>query len=162
MSRTVIAAVVAVVIAVLTAIAFFVTSASFEERARKDAKAALERSHPLIKQINVLEAIDVQNKAERLSAFPELVKAITSQNPSERTSQARIGFQRFTSNEKEGERRPDIIALVDKEGNVVAMHDAPSIVPKMWKNEKGQPILPAIASALARRNIISDVWHKDE
>jgi len=43
MSRTVIAAVVAVVIAALTAIAFFVTKTSFEDKIRKDAEAQLRR-----------------------------------------------------------------------------------------------------------------------
>lgn len=162
MSRTVIAAVVAVVIAVLTAIAFFVTSASFEERARKDAEAALKRSHPLIKQINVLEAIDVQNKAERLAASPEFVKAITTENGAERASQARLGFQKFTSDEKQGEVKPDIIALVDATGNVLAMNDVPTVIAKQWKNEKGESILPAINVVLGRKVIISDIWHKDD
>jgi hypothetical protein len=161
MSRTVISAVVAVVIAVLTAIAFFVTSASFEERARKDAEASLKRAHPLIKQINVLEAIDVQNKAERLAAFPEFVKAITTDNGMERASQARIGFQKFTSDEKQGEIKPDIIALVDATGNVLAMNDAPTVVAKQWKNDKGESILPAISLVLGKKVIVSDVWHKD-
>jgi hypothetical protein len=162
MSRTVISAIVAVVIAVLTAIAFFVTSASFDERSRSDAKAALERSHPLIKQINLLEAIDVQNKAERLAASPEFVKAISTSDAMERASQARLGFQKFTSDEKQGEVKPDIIALVDATGNVLAMNDAPTVVAKQWKNDKGELILPAIHLVLGKKVIVSDIWHRDD
>ena len=78
MSRTVIAAVVAVVIAGLTAIAYFVTSQSFEERARKDADVALTRAYQVVHRLNQLQAIDVSNKAERLAALPEFVGAIKS------------------------------------------------------------------------------------
>jgi hypothetical protein len=163
MSRTVIAAVVAVVIAVLTAIAFFVTSASFESEARKSADDALRRSHQLIGTINALDAIDVQNKAEWLASQPEFVKAINTANGTERMSQSRLGFGRFTSDPRYyGQPKPDIIALVDKEGNVLAMNDVPTVIPKQWRNEKGESILPAVGAVLSRRNIISDVWHKDD
>ena len=76
MSRTVIAAVVAVVIAALTAIAFFVTSTSFDERARKDADVQLTRAHQVVQQLDQLQGIDVSNKAERLAATAEFVNAI--------------------------------------------------------------------------------------
>ena len=59
MSRTVIGAVVAVVIAALTAIAFFVTSTSFEDKIRKDAEAQLRRSYQVVQQLTQLQAIDV-------------------------------------------------------------------------------------------------------
>src|SRR5687768_1720870 len=98
MSRTVIAAVVAAVIAALAAIAYFVTSKSFDERAKKDADAQLNRAHGVIGQVNQLEGIDVANKAEWLASFPEFLSAIKSENV--RASQARIGFQKFTADEK--------------------------------------------------------------
>ena len=68
MSRTVIAAVVAVVIAALTAIAFFITSTSFDEKVRKDAESQLRRAYQVVQQLAQLESIDVSNKAERLAA----------------------------------------------------------------------------------------------
>ncbi len=63
MSRTVIAAVVATVIAILTAIAFFVTSRSFDERVKRDADDKLLRAYQVVQQLNQLEGIDVSNKA---------------------------------------------------------------------------------------------------
>ncbi|HEY4179715.1 MAG TPA: MXAN_5187 C-terminal domain-containing protein [Kofleriaceae bacterium] len=162
MSRTVIAAVVAAVIAVLTAIAYFVTSATFDERAKKDADDRVTRAYQVVGQLNQLEGIDVQNKAERLAARQEFVKAIKTENDSERQSQARIGFQKFTSDEKQGAVKPDIIALVDATGNVLSMNDTPSVVAKQWKNDKGESILPALNVVLGRKVIISDVWLKDQ
>src|SRR5215467_12525459 len=102
MSRTVIAAVVAVVIAALTAIAFFVTSTSFDSAIKKDAEAQLRRAYQNIQQLAQLEAIDVANKAERLAADKSFVSAIKTDSKGERDSQARLGFTKFTSNEKEG------------------------------------------------------------
>lgn len=156
MSRTVIAAVVAVVIAALTAIAFFVTSTSFEQRTRADADEDLVRAHQLIGKLSQLGGIDVANKAERLAAIPEFVKAIKTDSESERQQQARIGFQRFVA-KTEG-NKPDIIALVDATGNVLAMNEVQSVVPKQWKNDKGESIIPAISVVLGKKVIISDFW----
>lgn len=159
MSRTVIAAVVAVVIAALTAVAFFVASTSIDDKARKDAEIQLRRAYQVVGQIAQLEAIDVANKAERLAADRAFVTALKSESQSERNNQARLGFTKFTSNEKEGDRKPDIIALVDAQGNIVAMNDVPSIVPKQWKKEgSNDTVIPALNVVLGNRVIISDMW----
>jgi len=162
MSRTIIAAVVAAVIAALSAIAYFVTSTSFDERAKKDADAQLTRAYQVVGQLNQLKGIDVQNKAERLAARAEFAKAIKTDSEAERSSQARIGFQKFTSDEKQGDVKPDIIALVDATGNVLAMHEVSSAPQKMWKNDKGESILPALNVVLGKKIIISDIWLKDD
>ncbi|MBA3502352.1 MAG: hypothetical protein H0T65_18450 [Deltaproteobacteria bacterium] len=161
MSRTVIAAVVAAVIAGLTAIAYFVTSQSFEERARKDADIALTRAHQVVQRLNQLQGIDVSNKAERLAALPEFVGAIKSSGD-DRRRQAQIGFQKFMSADKEGAIKPDIIALVDDSGDMLAMHEVPAVVPKQWKNAKDESILPALNVVLRKRVIISDIWDYGE
>lgn len=161
MSRTVIAAVVALVIAGLTAIAYFVTSQSFEERARKDADIALTRAYQVVHRLNQLQAIDVSNKAERLAALPEFVGAIKSSGD-DRRRQAQLGFQKFMSADKEGAIKPDIIALVDDSGDMLAMHEVPTVVPKQWKNAKDESILPALNVVLRKRVIISDIWDYGE
>ncbi len=160
MSRTIIGAVVAAVIVVLTAVAYFVTSTSFEERARLDADERLSRSFKLVVQLNQLKGIDVANKAERLAAIDEFEKALKTENVGERASQARIGFQKFTSDEKTA--KPDIIALLDATGNVLAMHDVPSVLPKLYKNDKGELVIPALDVVLGTKVIISDIWLKDD
>jgi hypothetical protein len=159
MSRTVIAAVVAAVIAVLTAIAFFVTSTSFEERLKKDADAKLARAYQVVQQLNQLEGIDVSNKAERLAAAKEFVAAIKTDSVTERQTQARIGFQKFVADEKQGDVKPDIIAVVDASANLLAMHDVPTVVAKQWKTEKGESIIPAVKEVLGKKLIISDIWN---
>ena len=159
MSRTVIATVVAAVIAVLTVIAFFVTSTSFDERLKKDADAKLARAYQVVQQLNQLEGIDVSNKAERLAAERHFVTAIKTDSPNERQTQARIGFQKFTADEKQGDVKPDIIAVVDASGNVLAMNEVPTVVAKQWKTEKGDSIIPALNVVLGKKMIISDIWN---
>jgi hypothetical protein len=161
MSRTVIAAVVAVVIAVLTAIAFFITTTSFDDKIRKDSENQLRRAYQVVGALTQLETIDVGNKAERLAADHAFVNALKSSSTSERDNQARLGFTKFTSNDKEGDVKPDMIALVDSQGNLVAMNDMPSVVARQWKKEGDKPvdtIIPALNVVLGNRVIISDIW----
>jgi type II secretory pathway pseudopilin PulG len=159
MSRTVIAAVVAAVIAVLTAIALFVTSTSFDERIKKDADSRLARAYQVVQQLNQLEGIDVSNKAERLAAEKHFVAAIKTDSLTERQRQARLGFQKFNADDKQGDVRPDIIAVVDATGNVLAMNEVPTVVAKQWKTEKGDSIIPALNVVLGKKVIISDIWN---
>ena len=162
MPRVVIAAVVAVVIAALAAIALFVTSANLDDKVKRDAHNQAQRAYQVIGQLAQLEAIDVQNKAERLAAEPSFAAALkASENPGERQHQARLGFTKFTANDKEGEVLPDIIALVSAEGNgnLIAMNDVASVIAKQWKDDKGNNILPAIDAVLGGKVIISDVWY---
>lgn len=164
MSRTVIAAVVAAVIAALTAIAYFVTSTSFADRARKDADIQVQRATQLVGQLTQLRAIDVSNKAERLSSRPEFVTALNTGSTTERQGQARLGFQKFLAEEKSPDK-PDIIALVDTSGEIIAMHEETTVVAKAWINEKGSAsehtaptILPALNVVLGKKIFISDIW----
>src|SRR5262245_48056482 len=156
MSRTVIAAVVAAVIAVLTGIAFFVTSTSFDDRARKDAATDLARGYQVVQQLNQLGGIDISNKAERIAAGTEFVKAIKTDSGSERQIQANLGFQKFLADDKQGAIKPDIIALVDASGNLLAESGFTNVVAKQWKTDKGDIIIPALNVALGKKVIISD------
>jgi hypothetical protein len=168
MSRTVITVVVAAVIAALMAVAFFVTSTSLDDKVRKDAEAQLRRAYGVVGQLAQLEAIDVANKAERLAANKSFVLALkATDSKAERERQARLGFTSFTAARKDNEKdiRPDIIALVDAQGNVVAMSDMPSgaLVPSMWKAEGGKDtVIPALNFVLGTRAILSDIWINQE
>ena len=175
MSRTVIWVVVAGVIVALTAIAFFVTSTSYEERAREDSAAQLRRAYHVIQHLNQLQSIDVSNKAERLASQPWFISAINLTGD-DRRRESTLGFQRFIADEKQGATRPDIIALVDKKGELIAMHEVTNVAPKLWLAPRpagaagtagaaGAPgddapdtIIPALDMVLRKRVIISDIW----
>jgi hypothetical protein len=167
MSRTIITAVVAVVIVALTAITFIVTSVQFGNENQALADRRLTRAYQVVQRLNQLQGIDVSNKAERLASRAEFVRAIKSTSQGETASQARLGFQKFAADEKTGTVKPDIVALVDANGEVLAMHEVPTVVPKQWKNEakdeknptKIPTILPALNVVLGKRVIISDIWN---
>lgn len=161
MSRTIIAAFVALVIAALTAVAFVVTSTSYSNKVRNDAEGQLRRSYQVVQQLAQLEAIDVANKAERLAADKAFVNALKTESATEKANQSRLGFTKFTSNEKEGDIKPDIIALVDASGNIVAMNDMSSVVAKQWQkpDKPSETVIPALNVVLGNRVIISDIWN---
>ena len=179
MSRTIITVVVGAVIVALTTIAFFVSNVSFDNQVRKDAGEQLTRAHAVVQRLIVLQGIDLTNKAGRLAARPEFVQAINATNSTDREALAVKGFRSFMYEEGEGADKkaavkPDIIALVGVNGDVLAMQDVSSIVPNQWRNDakdekdptKVPTILPALnvlleQGALGKRVIISDMWSHD-
>jgi hypothetical protein len=157
MSRTVIIAVVGAVIAGLTAIAFFVTSSAFDDRLQKDASTRVKRASQLLQQNAQLEGIGIFNKAERLAADPGFVAALKTDNGGERNHQANLAFDRYNAKDT-GDAKADIIALVDATGNLVSMYGVSTVSPKLWKNDKGELVLPSLNLVLGRRIIISEIW----
>ena len=54
-----------------------------------------------------------------------------------------------------------MIALVDEQGNLLAMNEVQRVVPNQWKKEGDKPattIIPALNVVLGNRAIISDIW----
>ncbi len=162
MSRTVIAVVVAAVIAVLTAVAFFVTSASFDERTKKDADAQVTRSYQVIKQLTQLAGIDISTKAEQLRGESEFVDALKPSN-ADRQRDALRGFERFTNADKSA-TQPDILALIAKDGTVVAINGLDTVVAKQYQAtgstaDDPKTVIPALDTVLKQHGIISDLWN---
>ncbi len=84
MSRTVISAVVGVVIAALTTIAFVVSSWSLDSKVRSRADAQANRSYQLVQRLHGLWGSELKTMAERLGSKQELAAAIDSGSESER------------------------------------------------------------------------------
>ena len=167
MSRTVITAVVGVVIATLTAIAFLISNVGFKDRVRQRADAQLNRAYQVVQRLHQLEGVEVSNIAERMAARPEFITAIHAEGESERSNQARLGFQQFMASDKLGAQKPDIAALVSHDGNLVAMYEVSSITPSEWRNDaknvsnptEKPTVIPALNVVLGRRVIVSDLWN---
>jgi hypothetical protein len=156
MSRTVIAAVVAAVIVALTGFAYVLISSSIEDRAQRDGQSRVLRARQMLEQTVQLDVVSTLSKAERLAADEGFLRALRSAGL-DRGNQAKLAFERFAAKETR-DRTADIIALLDEGGNVIAMNDVAAVVARLWKNDKGELIWPAIALALQQRIIISDVW----
>src|SRR5579862_997372 len=75
MNRTLIGGVVAIVIAALTATAYFVTTNRLEGDLRKEARTRVDRATNGLENDANLLSLDVLNRVEKLTANPELVEA---------------------------------------------------------------------------------------
>lgn len=157
MSRTVIAAVVAAVIAALTVFSFVLVTSSLEQKNQRDGLSRVVRARQMLHQTIQLDVVSTLSKAERLAADEGFLRALRSDGP-ERSNQSKLAFERFAANKENSGRPADIIALLDESGNVIAMSDVVTVVARLWKNDKGEARWPAIALALQQRIIVSDVW----
>src|SRR5262249_35701738 len=90
----------------------------------------------------------------------EFAAALKADTAAERGGQAQLGFQKFVADDKQP-IKPDIIALCDASGNVVAMNEQSTVVARLWKTDKGEIAIPALHVALERKVIISDLWWDD-
>lgn len=164
MSRAVIGGVVAVVIAALTAAAYFVTTSSLEDRIRKDVKRRVARSQSLLDQTAKLEALGLQKRAEALASDPQFSQALTGESGPD-PALAERGFKRFRAKIPAGDALPDVLALTDKQGLIVALLSGDKEVVNPIKDQyikdgklKYQAIELALASVANKRQIISEIW----
>jgi hypothetical protein len=160
MSRSIIGGIVAIVIAALTATAYFVTTSSLEGKLRSDAQRRVLRALGLLQRDSQLEGLAVQAKAEFFASEPSLLAAIRADNGGDRSRESNRAFTRFRE-QQEGPV-PDILALVDASGDVIAMDGVPNPVPYAWKeggSKTGNGIWPGVELALRRRVSISEVWN---
>jgi hypothetical protein len=161
MSRPVLGAVVAAIIAVLTATAYFVTSGILRGGIERDVKLRVAKAEELLIQNSSLEMLGLLKRTEALARDPGLVKALvggSGPNP----VQAEQVFQKFRANLSRGEDLPDIMALTDENGKLVALvsGDRPVYrpIPDTYIRD-GKIKYPGLAAALSERRITSsEVW----
>ena len=158
MSRNPIAIVVAVVIAALTAVAFTVATAEISDRERRDALTQVNRARRLLEQKAQLEGLSNFTKAEGLALDEGLVAALKSDSAGERGNKIEDAFKAFLG--KSNGARPDILAVVDRSGDLVAISGVPSITDKkQYKNDKGEPVWPGLGLVLQKRYKLSEIWN---
>ena len=126
MSRPVLGAVVAGIIAILTATAYFVTSGILRGGIERDVKLRVAKAQELLIQNSSLEMLGLLKRTEALARDPGLIKALvggSGPNP----VQAEQVFQKFRASLAAGEDQPDIMALTDENGKLVALVSAATI-----------------------------------
>jgi hypothetical protein len=169
MTRSIIAVLVAAVIAALTATAYFVVSSSQTDKVQRDLKDRVGRARNQLRQSATIEGLGVLRKIEALSTSPLLLDALVAVDPAgidhdkpgwkpdwnKLNSDADLGFKEFLANEK-GDR-PDVLALVDAKGDVVFMNGVSLPTASQFKTPEGKVTLPALSQALERRIVISEI-----
>jgi hypothetical protein len=160
MSRPVLGAVVAGIIAVLTGIAYFVTTGILRGGIERDVKLRVAKAQELLIQNSSLEMLGLLKRTEALARDPGLVKALVAgsgPNP----VQAEQVFQKFRASLAAGEDQPDIMALTDEHGRLIALvsGDRPvgRPIPDTYLRD-GKVKYPGLEAALTERRITSEVW----
>lgn len=168
MSRSIIAVIVAVVIAALTATAYFVTTSNQSEKVERDLKDRVARARKQLQNSALVEARRAEGKIVALSAQPGVLlglQAIVSpETPKdvdfkpdwkELKRQVDLTFSEFLAGEKD--KKPDVLALVDATGDVVFMNGVSLPTASEFKDDQGKVKLPSLAEALKRRIVIVEI-----
>ncbi len=162
MSRPVIAAIAASVIAALTAVAYVVTTSSLESRVRSDLKRRVVNAQDLLLRNSDLEGLGLLKRAEALSRDPRFVLSLTAEGaPNARIAEE--AFELFSKTLAIGQPKPILLSLTDKNGRVVALlnGDRPvsSPIVDTYLTSDGKIEYPALRLALSdKRYLIADVW----
>ncbi len=165
MSRSLIGGLVALVIAALTATAYFVTTSNQEDRVQRDLRDRVGRARNQVRQNATLEGLGILKKVEALAAAPEVLdalKAAASKDPAALQRGSSRAFAEYRANEKS--EPPDVLALVNDKGDVVAMHGVTTPTASEFKTDGKINVAP-LAEVLGgpggtpapRRIVISDI-----
>jgi hypothetical protein len=166
MSRSIIGGIVALVIAALTATAYFVTTSNQEDRVLKDLRDRVGRARNQVRQNATLEGLGILKKVEALAATPEVldaVKAAEAKDDAALQRESQRAFAEYRANEKT--EPPDVLAIVNDKGDVVAMHGVSKPTAGEFKGDDKKINLAPLAEVLGgpdgtpapRRIVISDI-----
>ncbi|KAB2887250.1 MAG: hypothetical protein F9K40_21685, partial [Kofleriaceae bacterium] len=163
MSRTIIGAIVGVAIAVLTAVCYVVVTGGLADRVKADAKLQMSIARiPAQAQNNArLDLLNTQAQAETMAKDEGVVGALRTTATLDRVREADLAFSRFHSNNA-GQTQPDVLALVDAGGNIVAMDGVNNPVASELKDKDGKLVWRGLALTLESghtRPAIAEIWN---
>lgn len=160
MSRRALAALVATFVVLLTAACYWATTRQISALLTKDSKERVVRAARLVDQGAKLELLQLLRDAEELAAAPDVLKIAREQTTRGRAAAKQLAFDAFLKTYKGN--RPDIVAMVDATGEIIALDGVSLPVASDWKvdgKKDGEVIFPAVAWALAQRVSVSEVWN---
>jgi hypothetical protein len=161
MSRTIIGGLVAILIAALTAVVYILVTTSLPGVARRQARQLVERVPDQAVRNASLEALDLSKKVEQFAAQDAgLRTALTAVDAAARGQQADLAFARYREQLSRSQRvvlPPSRRMLVDAPGDVVAREGRNKPVAGELKKD-GQLTVPAVALAIGKRAVLSEVW----
>ncbi len=160
MSRLIIGGVVFVVMAVLTAIASNVSTSRMESRIRTSLNERVLKAQELLVQNASLEGLRILKQVEAVSRTRDLLSAIQAKDRNQRSKIANLAFQAFKSALAPEEQQPDILALIDARGNVIAELDVATPLAGKWKEgDKNRYRAVDLALDQATRQVTSEIWN---
>lgn len=157
MPRAIIGGVIAAAIVAMTIAAYMVTTSRLTTGIEADVRDRVARAQHLLVQNTSLEALSRLNRVEVLAANPRIIAAAKAEERRASASEARTAFNDFVQALRPGEEKPDIMAILNAEGALLALGDIPDPMPDKWK-DGGKLIYPALELALGNRQVSSEVW----
>lgn len=156
MSRTVIGGIVAIAIAVLTAVLYILAGSGLDRPLQREAKSLIKRAPQQALNNATLQALDAYNKVEELSHDADVLTALRTGLPEERARASNRAFEMFRAR-REG-AQPDLLALVDATGNIIAMDGvARPVAGEFKKND--QLVWRGLALAVAQPTLLTEIWN---
>lgn len=169
MSRSIIMGVVAVVIAALTATAYVATTSTQEAKIKKELRTRVDRARKQMHANAAIEALGVLRDVESLASQQGLIEALRAETAQGARDwnvlkrKAGLTIDEFFAGPQDPKARqkavprPDVLAVVDKAGDVVYMDRVALPTAGEFKDDKGKVELTPLAVALDRRIVISGV-----
>lgn len=165
MSRTIIAGVVTVLVLVLTATAYFVTSSRLESRVKRDVRVRVDKAQELLVNTAFLDSLRLLTNVEALARDENLMTALEAETEAVASERAEQAFTTYKLEVARGEKI-DLLAVLNANGDVVVLHlqgKSLSVTnPGMWKS--GDTLkYPGIAAAIdkTKPRAVSDTWNHE-
>jgi hypothetical protein len=121
MSRAKIALVVAVVVSAITATAYVTTTSKLQKQIKSDVKKRVGNARDLLLQNATFDGFDLMNRASLFARTPGFATALANPDPRAQELSAAQSIREALSNLKAEEPRPDFVALVNKDGTMIAI-----------------------------------------
>lgn len=159
MSRTIIGAVVAAAIALLTGVAYFAATKSLESKISTDVKVRVAKAQELLVQNAKLEMLSLMQRSQVLAREPGFVSAMGGK----KTDAAAVDkvLQKFRASLSTDEDQPDILAVTDASGRLVSLVTGTEVIfdpiPDTYL-KNGKPKYAAINLALTNRQTTSSIF----
>ncbi len=167
MSRSVIGSVLAALIAILTFAAYWVTTSKLENGIHEDVKQRVAKSQELLIQNSSLEMLRLLKHAESLAMDPQLRDALTGAKAEGGEAKgpdpvlAENVFKKFRAGLSADEAQPDIMAMTDDEGRLIALMSGgtpvTSPVPDSYL-QGGKIKYPALEASIQNQIVTSEIW----
>lgn len=162
MSRTPLGGIIAVMILVFTAVAYYVTTSKLTDRFRTRVEARVNGAQLQLKNSAVLKGLTIQKQVEVLANDGDFALALAAETDKKKRVLVNEAFQHFMEARGQNEDKPNLMWLLDAKGDVAAQHEIRNPIASEFKQD-GKFIFPAVELALSEdRAIISEVWRHDK
>src|SRR5687767_9734378 len=151
MSRAKVGAAVAVAIAVLTGAAYVVSTNGLRDEIRAEVESKVGKAQELHNQIAVQEGLDLIERARAFARDDGLTRAVGEADAAARERTTREAIKKYLDGLPPDRQRPDFVAVVLADGNVLADTELPET--EGWKTR-----FKSVGAALDAGTASKDVW----